>query len=192
MQVAPLGTAGSFNRYGRHITAEEVHRRVMGALERRVLTATNQELRKYFQAVVDQTGSPLTGSGQDDAISSASDEDLEQTSLLLCHYDADGDGLLSRDEFAALVSLAGGHSGQEFSPEHVERCFAQADVDLSGAIDLNELLLYVRRGRGDGDPHTVAAAAAARARPGAGGAAAACGGAVSLPPGRASGSSYRR
>ena len=61
-------------------------------------------------------------------------------------YDGDGDGVLSHAEFAALAELVGGQTGQTFSPEHIDKCFRQADVDGSGYIDLNELLLYRRRG----------------------------------------------
>lgn len=124
------------------ITRAEVRERITGALERRVLGKHNPELRGYFDHVIEQMASPYLGSGEDDAISGSSDEDLEQTALLLCHHDADGDGLLSREEFGAIVDQVASQTSQSFSAEHVERCFLEADVDGSGAIDLNELCLY--------------------------------------------------
>ena len=96
--------------------------------------------------MIEQIASPYLGAGDNDAVSGSSDDDLEQTALLLCHYDADGDGVLSSAEFSALATLVAGQTGQSFAEEHVGRCFLQADVDGSGAIDLNELLLYRRKG----------------------------------------------
>ena len=131
--------------YGQVLSREEVHARVFGALDRRVLGPHNAELRAYFERCFEQCASPFGGTGQDDAISSSSDDDIEQTALLFCHHDTDGDGVLSRDEFAAVVDMVAGTTGQRFTVEHVDRCFQQADVDGSGAIDLNELLLYRTR-----------------------------------------------
>ena len=131
--------------YGNLLTESEVRQRILRVLGRRVLHAHNRELAGYFEMMAAQCSSPFSGSGETDAISGTSDEDLEQTALLLCHHDADGDGLLSRKEFASLVELVASQTGQAFSAEHVERCFRVADVDDSGALDLNEVLLYARR-----------------------------------------------
>ena len=122
--------------------------RVIGALEQRVLTRHNKELRGYFERVVEQCASPFAGTGEDDAISASSNADIEQTALLLCHHDADGDGLLSREEFSSIVDLVAGQTGQRFTAEHVDRCFLEADADGSGTVDLNELLLYRAKGAG--------------------------------------------
>ena len=142
----PVTAKANFTAYGHMLSREEVHARLFAALEHRVLHAHNKELRGYFERVLEQIASPFAGSGEDDAISSSSDDDLEQTALLFCHHDADGDGVLSHDEFAAIVDLVAGQTGQTYTPEHVDHCFLQADVDGSGAIDLNELLLYKQKG----------------------------------------------
>ena len=106
----------------------------------------NKELRSYFDTLIEQCASPFTGAGDDDAISSSSDEELEQMALLFCKFDRDGDGLLNSDEFAAVVELVVGQTGQQFTHEHVVRCFHDCDVDASGAVDFNELLRYRRQG----------------------------------------------
>ena len=132
----------TFEGYGEQVTEAEVTSRILGALEHRVLTPANPELRGYFAMAATRTTSPFGGTGDDDAISKASDQDIEQTALLFCHYDADGDGVLNYDEFAAVVELVSAQTGMSLSGEHVDRCFRTADVDSSGGIDLNELLLY--------------------------------------------------
>ena len=128
------------------ITREEVRQRIFSALEMHVLGPHNKELRSYFDTLVEQCASPFTGAGDDDAISSSSDEELEQMALLFCKFDRDGDGLLNSDEFAAVVELVVGQTGQQFTHEHVVRCFHDCDVDASGAVDFNELLRYRRQG----------------------------------------------
>lgn len=105
----------------------------------------NKDLRTYFDVLVEQCASPLYGAGDDDAISRSSDEDLEQMALLFCKLDADGDGLLNREEFSSVVDLVAAQTGQQYTAVHVERCYNDADVDGSGLIDLNELLLYRER-----------------------------------------------
>lgn len=97
--------------------------------------------------MIEQISSPFGRVGADDGISTSSDEDIEQTALLFCHYDQDGDGLLNASEFAAVAELVAGKTGQSFSSEHIERCFRKADIDANGVIDLNELLLYSQRRR---------------------------------------------
>ena len=129
-----------------NITADVVLRRVMGALERSVLHKENPELRDYFAQVISATTSVLGGvRPEEDGISGASDDELEQSALLLCHHDTDGDGLLAPSEFAAVIELVTSQSGSNYTPEHVEGTFAQCDIDRSGFIDLNELLLLRRR-----------------------------------------------
>ena len=59
-------------------------------------------------------------------------------------------GLLNREEFAAIIDLVAGQTGQSYTVEHVDKCFLQADVDGSGLIDLNELLLYRQHAAGRG------------------------------------------
>lgn len=142
-----IANAQQLASYGQGISPAEVRHRVLRALERRVLSGNKEELRGYFEVVIAQIASPFAGAGEDDAISSSSDEDIEQTALVFCHYDLDGDGLLSLSEFMALAQLAEGETGQTFSDEHVERCFQKADVDANGVIDFNELMLYSRRSR---------------------------------------------
>ena len=119
--------------------------RVLGALERRVLSPNTAELRTYFETVISATTSPFGGGPEDDGVSGASDEDIEQTCLILCHHDADGDGKLSPTEFAAVIDLTANQGGIQYAVDHVERTFQQADIDGSGFIDLNELILLRRR-----------------------------------------------
>ncbi len=126
--------------------AEVITRRIVNALERRVLHDKNVELRGYFEKVAAKTTSPLGGaSPEEDGISGASDEDIEQTALLLCHHDYDGDGLLSPTEFSAVIELVAAQSGASYTSDHIERTFSQCDIDRSGFIDLNELLLLRHR-----------------------------------------------
>ena len=136
----------AFQFYDSAITAELVSRRVMGALEKRVLSAKSVELRGYFQNLAASITSPLDGGPpEEDGITGASDEEIEQTALLLCHHDGDGDGLLAPAEFAAVIELVASQAGVEYSPDHIEKTFAQCDIDRSGFIDLNELLLLRQR-----------------------------------------------
>ena len=135
-----------FAAYGHLLTRDEVRARLFRALEANVLGPHNLELRGYYERVVEQLASPFSGAGEDDAISGCSDDDLEQSAVLFCHHDSDGDGLLSRDEFVAVIDMVASQTGQSFTAEHVDHCFQQADVDRSGAIDLNELLLLRARG----------------------------------------------
>ena len=118
------GCSSAFAAYGHLITRDEVRARLLGVLEARVLGRHNAELRGYFETLIAQLASPFAGVGEDDAISSASDEDLEQTALLFMHYDTDGDGLLTRDEFAALVDMVASSTAQNYTVEHIDRCFA--------------------------------------------------------------------
>ena len=136
---------GRFSSFGDGLTPEVLHRRVMTALERRVLDPTTNELRGYFDSVCAATTSPFSDAALD-AISGASDEDLEQTALLLCHHDLDGDGKLSPTEFAAVIELTASQTGVHYDADHVEKTFRSADVDLSGFVDLNELLLLRKSG----------------------------------------------
>jgi hypothetical protein len=131
----------SFVDYGNESSHELVRRRVLRALERRVLTPDTPELRDYFERAIGAMSSLYDHSADVDGVSRASDADLEQTALLLCHHDVDGDGLLSPAEFAAIVDLTSSQTGEAFDADHVAIVFRNADVDESGAIDLNELLL---------------------------------------------------
>ena len=128
--------------YGQHLTDEVVVERLIRALERQVLTVHNPELRGYFELVAQECTSAM---GEDDGISGASDVDLEQVALLLCHHDRDGDGKLSPEEFSALIELTFSQTGISYGSEHVAKVFHEADVDSSGFVDLNELLLLRRR-----------------------------------------------
>ena len=108
MLAKRLSTVGTFANYGTTVTRVEIRERVLRALQRsRVLTPTNSELIGYFERVVEQIASPFAGSGEDDAVSSSSDDELAQTAILFMHYDADGDGLLSHAEFTALIQGTG-------------------------------------------------------------------------------------
>ena len=55
-----------------------------------------------------------------------------------------GDGLLSRDEFVALLGLVAAKAGHTYTHEHLSAMFTEADLDCNDAIDLNELLLLLR------------------------------------------------
>ena len=79
--------------YGSRLSTTEVRRRLVRTLERNVLSRQTPELRGYFELVADQMASPFLGNGEDDAVSTTSDDELEQVCLLFCHFDADGDGL---------------------------------------------------------------------------------------------------
>jgi len=147
MLAKRLSAVGTFTNYGTTVTRVEIRERVLRALQRsRVLTPTTSELSGYFERVVEQITSPFSGSGEDDAVSSSSDDELAQTAILFMHYDADGDGLLSHTEFTALIELVSAQTGQAFTSEHILRCFSRADVDASDGIDLNELLLFRQSG----------------------------------------------
>ena len=139
--LASKGLA-SLSAFGASLSSEVASRRIIAALERRVLTTANPELRMYFERMVSAIESPY-GLGNDDAISSASDADLEQTAILLCHYDLDQDGRLSPVEFAALADLIASQTGSTHTKEHVEKMFIRADIDESGFIDLNEYALVL-------------------------------------------------
>ena len=143
MDKNELAPSAALALYGSKLSQAEVRQRIFQTLERRVLSGHNKELRGYFEVVVENMASPFLGSGEDDALTTTSDEDLEQTCLLFCHFDADGDGLLCHEEFAALVDLTAAQTGQSFAAEYVDRVFRQCDVDGNGYVDLNELLLYV-------------------------------------------------
>jgi hypothetical protein len=140
--VARRGMSFSNYEVATGADAKVVTRRIMIALERRVLNDKNVELRGYFEQVAAKTTSPLGGaSAEEDGISGASDEDIEQTALLLCHHDSDGDGLLSPTEFSALLELVSAQVGTSYTSAHIDQKFSQYDIDRSGFIDLNELLL---------------------------------------------------
>ena len=125
---------------------EVIRRRIMHALEQRVLHDGNPELREYFTVVANMTTSPLGGVRQEeDGISGAADGEIEQAALLLCHHDADGDGLLSDNEFFHLIQLVASQTGETYSDDHLATAFMQADLDRSGFIDLNELLCLRHR-----------------------------------------------
>ena len=64
--------------------------------------------------------------------------------LLFAHFDADSDGLLSRDEFVALLGLVSAKAGTNYEHEHLIGMFADADIDRNGVLDLNELLVLLR------------------------------------------------
>ena len=49
------------------------------------------------------------------------------------------------DTVGDLKKLVAAQTGQQYTAVHVERCYNDADVDGSGLIDLNELLLYRER-----------------------------------------------
>eukprot|EP00966_Prymnesium_polylepis_P321596 7377902-Prymnesium_polylepis.2 len=116
-------------------------RRVMRALERRVLNDRTAELRGYFEMVCRNMRS-LGAMGGEEALSATTDEDLEQLALLFAHYDLDSDGLLSRDEFSALLALiAEKDGGAAYSGDHLDKLFLDFDVDGNQVIDFNELLL---------------------------------------------------
>ena len=115
--------------------------RLMAALERRVLSERTVELRDYFMLVCRQMKS-LSATGGEEALSATTEEDLEQLALLFAHYDMDSDGVLSRDEFTALLQLiAQKDAGAPYSREHIEKLFRDFDVDSNELIDFNELLL---------------------------------------------------
>ena len=115
------GRSAQLEQYARAPTRDELAVRVMTALDRRVLAPRAQklELRAYFEMVVDQIASAF-GAG-DDAISAAAPDDLEQSALLLCQYDADGDGRLSPSEFSALIQLVSSQTGEPYQDERVEQ-----------------------------------------------------------------------
>lgn len=55
-----------------------------------------------------------------------------------------GDGLLSRDEFVALLGLVAAKAGHTYTLEHLTAMFTEADLDCNEVLDLNELLLLLR------------------------------------------------
>ena len=55
-----------------------------------------------------------------------------------------GDGLLSRDEFVALLGLVAAKAGHTYTHEHLAAMFTEADLDCNDVLDLNELLLLLR------------------------------------------------
>ena len=135
----------SLAAYGSVVTPEEIKARLFKALEINILGPHNIELYGYFETMAEQIASPYLGAGEDDAISTSSDDDLEQTALLFCHHDADGDGVLNHDEFSAVIDMVAARTGMAVSDEHIDKIFAEADVDGSGVIDFNELCLYRQR-----------------------------------------------
>lgn len=139
--VRAATAAPSFASYGQTVTPEVVRRRVFAALEHQVLTPANPELRAYFERMVDAVTSIFAGGADADGVSGASDVDIEQAALLVCHLDADADGLLSPSEFAMIADLSAGQSGEGYAPENVQLVFREADLDASGYLDLNEMLL---------------------------------------------------
>ena len=124
------------------LTIDDHRRRLISVLERRVLNDRTSELRDYFALVCSQMHS-LSISGAEEALSATMEEDLEQLALLFAHYDLDSDGVLSREEFAALMQLIAekDSGGALYGDEHVDRLFRDFDVDANHVIDFNELLL---------------------------------------------------
>ena len=55
-----------------------------------------------------------------------------------------GDGLLSREEFVALLGLVAAKAGHTYTQEHLASMFTEADLDCNDVLDLNELLLLLR------------------------------------------------
>ena len=51
-------------------------------------------------------------------------------------FDTNGDGTISKDELAAILTREGG--GQPLSPEEVEQVFAKMDLDMDGSIAMSE------------------------------------------------------
>ena len=98
-------------------------------------------LTAYFDVALSRVESNWAG---DDGFHGTNDATLEQTALLLMHFDADGDGALSPAEFAALIGMVSAKTGQTFVADDVDKMFRDADIDRNGYVDLNELLLLGR------------------------------------------------
>lgn len=124
-------------------SSERARLTLIRALEPRVLQPPDAtaELRSYFCTVALAAES---AHGGEDGFSGTSDEELEQAALLFAHFDADSDGLLSRDEFIALLGLVSAKAGTNYEHEHLVGMFADADIDRNGVLDLNELLVLLR------------------------------------------------
>ena len=118
---------------------------LLRALEPNVLQPpeATAELRAYFCTVALAVQS-AGAAGVDNAFVGTDDVELEQAALLFAHFDADGDGLLSRDEFVALLGLVAAKAGHAYSHEHLAAMFTEADLDCNEVLDLNELLLLLR------------------------------------------------
>ena len=136
-----IKTSGLINQ-SPPLTIDDHRIRLISVLERRVLNERTSELRDYFALVCSQMHS-LSISGAEEALSATIEEDLEQLALLFAHYDLDSDGVLSREEFAALMHLVAekDSGGTPYSGEHIDRLFGDFDVDANQVIDFNELLL---------------------------------------------------
>lgn len=136
-----MASSAGLREYGADVSAGAVAARIMSALERKVLQppAATALLRGYFDKMIEAIETAY--SAGDDGVSAAPLDELEQTALLFAHYDADGDGLLSRDEFADLIELVSSQTGQPYSSEHVDKVFRMTKRNGSDSIDFNELLL---------------------------------------------------
>ena len=137
-------TGAQLAQYGTGTSPAQLCSHIISALEPHVLqpAAETLELRGYFETVAYKIES--IASIEDDGVSGTPAEVIEQTALLFCQHDADGDGLLSPEEFGRLIELISSQTGESYLPEHVERVFRQCDIDANGFIDFNELLLLPR------------------------------------------------
>ena len=70
------------------------------------------------------------------------DEQLEQAAVLFSRYDADSTGLLTLGQWAALLGMVAAKTGANYTAAHTEQIFREIDIDGSGTVDLNELLLF--------------------------------------------------
>ena len=69
-------------------------------------------------------------------------QQLEQAAVLFSRYDADSTGLLTLGQWAALLGMVAAKTGANYTAAHTEQIFREIDIDGSGTVDLNELLLF--------------------------------------------------
>ncbi len=73
------------------------------------------------------------------------DEDLEEIREIFDHFDKNGDGVIQRSEFAALLEAL----DASVDPEEVQAGLDALDENRNGLIDFNEFLAWW------GDRYTV-------------------------------------
>ena len=121
-------------------SAERVRLTLLRALGARVLQPPEQtlELRRYFSMLAAKATTAVSENG----FALVTDEQLEQAAVLFSRYDADSTGLLTLGQWAALLGMVAAKTGANYTAAHTEQIFREIDIDSSGTVDLNELLLF--------------------------------------------------